>query len=230
MKTRFLFTLLSAVLCSVSVFAQDDFITVDWKELKSTVARNPQEVTDKVGIVLALDPDSSLPFEDMVVAFYGQSLLTNDREEPYVREMFELYSEKKYPEALAKAQEVLDINPLNIDALYASSTLLEQIPDSAAVTVTSVSSQDYLFRAFVLLCTISVTGDGSAEHPFCVTKVKDEYNFMRHYLDLWEYEGQSLVGFCDVFQLGESSKWYSADEIYFDAYRPLEITAERLGE
>ena len=74
-----------------------------------------------------------------------------------------------------------------------------------------------------------MTGLGNEEYPFCVTTVSDEYEFMRNYLELYEYEEQALIGSCDVFTLKETSEYYSDKKIYFDATRPLEILEKALG-
>lgn len=77
--------------------------------------------------------------------------------------------------------------------------------------------------------TIAYTGYGTKENPFYITKVSDEYAFMRYYLDLWEYGTQSLEGTCDVFELSETSKYYQEPKIYFDATLPLESIMKALG-
>jgi len=93
--------------------------------------------------------------------------------------------------------------------------------------VTEQDAKHYFNLTFRIYNTIAMTGDGSAEHPFCVTKVSDEYNFMRVYLNLWKYSSQALIGNCDVFTLEESSEYYLQPKIYFDVTRVLEIEMMR---
>ena len=75
-----------------------------------------------------------------------------------------------------------------------------------------------------IMNTIAVTGDGSEKHPFYVTKVSDEYNFMRYYLDIWGYKMQMITNEgCDMFQLKEKSKYYSQMELFFECTRVFEL-------
>ena len=53
---------------------------------------------------------------------------------------------------------------------------------------------------------------------------------MHNYLELYEFEKQTLVGHCDVFTLKETSEYYSDKELYFDATRPLEMLSQALGQ
>lgn len=71
--------------------------------------------------------------------------------------------------------------------------------------------------------TIAMTGDGSAKHPFYVTKVSDEYCFMRFFLDLWEYKMQAATSNCDVITLNKTSKYYDKSQIYFEITRVYEL-------
>ena len=50
---------------------------------------------------------------------------------------------------------------------------------------------------------------------------------MRYYLELWEYNGQKLIGTCDVFDLKETSKYYDDKEIWFDTSRSLKLLHEK---
>ena len=126
------------------------------------------------------------------------------------------------------AKKMLDINPLNLNALISScNNLIVMAKDSTQwKDVTMDDVQPYLNRAMRILNTIAVTGDGSSEHPFYVTKVSDEYCFMRYYLDLWDYKMQAATSCCDVITLDGSSEYYNKPEIYFEVTRVYEL--ERL--
>lgn len=110
-------------------------------------------------------------------------------------------------------------------AAYAIAGMLESGDESR----TRDEGQLFYNRGIRALGAIAWTGNGSEEHPFCVTKVSDEYCFMRYYLELWRYDAQRLVGTCDVFDLTEGSEYYTAPQIWFDASRPLEITSALFG-
>ena len=71
--------------------------------------------------------------------------------------------------------------------------------------------------------TIAMTGDGSHNAPFYVTKVSDEYCFMRYYLNLWKYKGQAATACCDIIALDESSSYYDQPTIHFEITRVYEL-------
>lgn len=225
-----LFLIVSAAFMSITVsFAQRPIIPVDWDEIKAAVRENPQKVSELVQSLAAVQLDTALTYEDRILAFYGQSLISQDREAPLVDDLFKYYKEREFNEVLAKAEEILQINPLNIDALNIAYVSIMAMRKSGDESHSLEEGQTYYNRSMRLYNTIAKTGYGSAEYPFYVTKVSDEYNFMRHYLDLWEYNTQYLTeDCCDVFELGESSKYYDEPKIFFEASRPLEITLEKL--
>ena len=78
----------------------------------------------------------------------------------------------------------------------------------------------------MILNTIAMTGDGSKIHPFAVTCVADEYNFVRYYLKIFKIKGQSLSVKTDCLSLGDSSDFYKAENVYFDITMCLEIEKE----
>ena len=177
----------------------------------------------------APERDTTLTVQEKIVAFFGQSLLTNDSEEPKVFDMNEAYRAGRYAEALALAEEVLAINPVHAEALFKAAYAIAGMLESGDESRTRDEGQLFYNRGIRAQGAIAWTGNGSEEHPFCVTKVSDEYCFMRYYLELWRYDAQRLVGTCDVFDLTESSEYYTAPQIWFDASRPLEITSALFG-
>ncbi|MBQ6188279.1 MAG: DUF4919 domain-containing protein [Prevotella sp.] len=215
---------------TLCVYSQSgrQLIPVEWKAIKREVKKNPEKVKDLVARLAAPKIDTTLTFSDRILAFYGQSFLTNDGEEGFVLDMDKLSKEGKYDECLEAADKVLDKNPLNLDALIMKgNVLLVMSKDSVRwPDVTQDDAMPYFNRAMRIFNTIATTGDGSEKHPFYVTKVSDEYNFMRYYLDLWEYEGQYVTGHCDAIKLKEKSLYYDQPEIYFDVTRVFEL--ERL--
>ena len=219
-----------AVLFScLAAFGQREIITVDWDNIKEIVAKKPDEVRELVKRLSAPTLDATLTYEDRIIAFYGQSLLSSDKERDLVYDASKLFSKGDFMNALAKAKEALAINPLNIQALDRAGRSIYELIDAGDKSYTKDDGKQYFNRAMRLFNTIAMTGDGSKDHPFCVTSVADEYEFMHNYLELYEFESQSLVGNCDVFILSETSKYYSNKELYFDATRPLEILSQALG-
>ena len=220
----------AAVLFScLAAFGQREIITVDWDVVKGIVSEKPDEVKELVRRLSAPTLDASLTYEDRIIAFYGQSLLSNGSERALVDDAAKLFSQGDYVNALAKAKEALAINPLNIRALDRAGNSIYELIDAGDTSYTKDDGKQFFNRAMRLFNTIAMTGLGNKEYPFCVTSVADEYEFMHNYLELYEFEKQTLVGHCDVFTLNETSEYYSDKELYFDATRPLEMLSQALG-
>lgn len=220
----------AAVLFScLAAFGQREIISMDWDVVKDIVREDPDGVRELVSRLSAPTLDTTLTYNDRIIAFYGQSLLSEGREAALVDDMSKLFSKEDYANALIKAREALAVNPLNLRALDRAGMCIALLIESG-----DTSSKDeaklYFNRAMRIYNTIAMTGLGDEEYPFCVTSVADEYEFMRNYLELYEYESQALVGVCDVFTLKETSEYYSDEKIYFDATRPLEMLAKALGQ
>lgn len=203
---------------------------MDWDVVKDIVKEAPDDVKQLVSRLSAPTIDTTLTYSDRIIAFYGQSLISNGSEDALVDEVLRLFSDKKYADALVKAREALAINPLNLVALDRAGTSIALMIESGDPSYSKDEAKQYFNRAMRIYNTIAMTGLGNEEYPFCVTTVSDEYEFMRNYLDLYEYEEQALIGFCDVFTLKETSEYYSDKKIYFDATRPLEMLAKALGQ
>lgn len=229
MRTKTLLLSLLLLFCGFAAHAQQEIFPVDWKEIRSIVKKDPERVRELVRRLSAPERDTTLTVQEKIVAFFGQSLLTNDSEEPKVHDMYEAYRAGRYAEALALAEEVLAINPVHAEALFMAAYAIAGMLESGDESRTRDEGQLFYNRGIRALGAIAWTGNGSEEHPFCVTKVSDEYCFMRYYLELRRYDAQRLVGTCDVFDLTEGSEYYTAPQIWFDASRPLEITSALFG-
>ena len=137
-------------------------------------------------------------------------------------------NEGKFDVAATLADKVLASNPLNTNAIvskiYHFRKLSTTEPDKSWML--SDSLKVYSVRLSRILDTIFMTGDGSKEHPFSVTTVGDEYNFLYFFLGLLEVNSQMLIDKCDRLVLGKTNDVYSSPEIYFDITRVLEIERE----
>lgn len=230
MKTKFFIITLLTLLSGTIAYAQREILPVDWKELKKVVRDEPGLVKSLVKRLTATKLDSALTYNDRIIAFYGQALLSNNEEDTIVSDMTKLYNNGQFDESFEKAQEAIQINPLNIQALYISAMAISEMNDKGDNSHTIAEGQIFYNIVMRIFNTIAYTGYGTKEHPFYITKISDEYAFMRYYLDLWEYGTQSLEGMCDVFELSETSKYYQETKIYFDATLPLEPIMKALGE
>lgn len=218
-----------ALLCSLCATAQYQIHPVDWKELKTLVKEEPERVRELVRRISTPQRDTTLTYPDQIIAYFGQSLLTNDSEESLVHAMDQAYSEENYAEALAQAEKVLAVNPVNIKALIRVAYAIANMREAGDESHAHEEGQGYYSRAIRLLDTIAATGYGSEEHPFHVTKIADEYLFMGHYLELDAFGSQSLIDCCNVFELGKGNRLYPDSVIYFDATRVLELEAAMFG-
>ena len=227
MRKLFAFVLL---LLSLAVSAQTDktFMSVNWDKIKAEVNANPQHVQQLVDILINVDADTTLTAEDKILAVYGRTYLNNGRDLLMEFDMSKARNEGKFDKAAAIADKVLASNPLNTNAIvskiYHFRKLSTTEPDKSWML--SDSLKVYSVRLSRILDTIFMTGDGSKEHPFSVTTVGDEYNFLYFFLGLLEVNSQMLIDKCDRLVLGKTNDVYSSPEIYFDITRVLEIERE----
>lgn len=211
---------------SSNIVAQErELLPVDWNLIRKEVKENPQHVKDLVERLSAPKLDTTLTYQDKILAFYGQSFLSNDKEDAMRKDMDKQEEQGQYKKCIATAKKMLDINPLNLDALNTAGRVLYAMAEDSTRYdgVTEKDAKTYLRRAMRIFNTIAMTGDGSPNHPFYVTKVSDEYCFMRYYLDLWKYKGQLTTANCDVISLDETSKYYNEPTIYFEITRVYEL-------
>lgn len=218
---KLLFLVLAIATVSIC-YAQREVFPVSWDSVTVIVNHNPDSVASLVKRMSATTLDTSLTYEERRLAFYGQSLLTKDEEDIHSSDLSKLFKAAKYEESLSKAEEMLAINPLCLEALVSAEYSVLKMVKAGSNKWKMDDAAVYYNRAMRIYNTIATTGDGSAEHPFYVTKVADEYNFMRYYLDLWAYASQALVGMCDKFTLKEGSQYYDDSTIYFEASRPIQ--------
>lgn len=226
-KMKQLIAFVCMLLCAANLAAQErEMIPVDWQHIRQEVNDNPQHVKDLVARLSAATLDTTLTKRERILAFYGQSFLTNDAEETLVMEMNKQARSGEHANRLATAKSILSINPLNLDALISAGIVLTEMAKDSTVQASGAPVEDakpYFRKAMRIFNTIAATGDGSEAHPFYVTKVSDEYNFMRYYLELWEYDTQSATACCDVFTLSKLSEYYIKPTIYFEITRVYEL-------
>ena len=200
-------------------------IPVDWKTIENEVKNHPEVVKALVDRMCLEKLDTTLTYKDRILAFYGQSYLSNDEEENDIWELYKLRNTNKTQKSISLAQKILEKNPLNMDAINTLyQTIRKELNSKSESTYTQRDLDLYANRMMRIMNTIAVTGDGSEKHPFYVTKVSDEYNFMRYYLDIWGYKMQMITNEgCDMFQLKEKSKYYSQMELFFECTRVFEL-------
>ena len=198
---------------------------VDWERVREAAEKKPQYIKELVSRLSANEIDTTMTWNERILAYYGQSFLTPNTELSEGVELDKLRNEKKYEECLAKAKDVLQTNPVSLKALYnAVISITMMLKDTTGHhEVSREEGQVYFHRMSRILNTIAKTGDGTEEKPFYVTAVSDEYIFMNFYLEIGDTGKQYMTDRFDVFELKETSKYYSNPKIYFDITRVLEI-------
>lgn len=203
-------------------------IPVNWKKVREVANNDPQRIKNLVSRLSANEIDTTMTWNERILAFYGQSFLTPQSEFSEGMKLDKLYNEKKYEECVVQARELLKKNPVSLKALSnAAFSINMLVKDSINYhDVDLKEGQNYYNRMFRIFNTIAITGKGSKELPFYVTAVSDEYVFMRYYLEIWQISSQTLEENCDVFELKESSRYYTQPQLYFEITRVLEIENE----
>ena len=222
--------LILLLVLSLHVLAQNKnhIIRVDWKAIEKTVKTRPDSVKALVARFVQPQIDTTLTLPERILAYYGQSYISNGSEALDVMQMEDSLKVKSAA-ALRLAEKALTKNPLNADALIGKASILlkrlETNPDDSAKVA---SEARYCLRIMMQIYdVIGSTGDGTAENPFSVTSVSDEYNFLHYYLEIWKVTGQALIMSgknkvaCEVLHLAEKSNYWDKPDIYFDVTRVL---------
>ncbi|MGM9802674.1 MAG: DUF4919 domain-containing protein [Muribaculaceae bacterium] len=224
--------ILSCLLVWACCLAEErQLFPINWEIIEKTVTENPDSVKKLALRMTDTSKKIDLTWDERRLAVYGQSILTENKDDALVVDANKAFSEGKYSEAITLAHKVLDVNPLNLKALNVVEYSIWKLMEAGdTITYTKAQAMEYSLRAFRIYNTIATTGDGSMQHPFYVTCVSDEYLFMRFYLNLWKYKGQKLVGMCDVFTLAEASEYYDSETIVFDTSRSLMLLMKAFKE
>ena len=221
----FVFAFFLLMPASIQAQGEREIIPVDWKEVQKVAEENPQQIKQLVARLSANEIDTTMTWKERILAYYGQSYLTPKTEIEAGLDLDKLLRENKYEECLAGAKELLKKNPVSLKALsnaiYATMYLLRDSTKQGVIS--RDEARAHYQRMHRILNTIAKTGDGTEEKPFYVTAVSDEYLFMRHYLEIQNRGKQYMTEKFDVFELEETSKYYSRPKLYFEITRVLEI-------
>ena len=83
---------LAVMFSCLAAFGQREIISMDWDVVKDIVREDPDDVRELVSRLSAPTLDTTLTYNDRIIAFYGQSLLSDGREAALVNDMSELFS------------------------------------------------------------------------------------------------------------------------------------------
>ena len=221
----FVFAFFLLMPASIQAQGEREIIPVDWKEVQKVAEENPQQIKQLVARLSANEIDTTMTWKERILAYYGQSYLTPKTEIEAGLDLDKLLRENKYEECLAGAKELLKKNPVSLKALsnaiYATMYLWRDSTKQGVIS--RDEARAHYQRMHRILNTIAKTGEGTEEKPFYVTAVSDEYLFMRHYLEIQNRGKQYMTEKFDVFELEETSKYYSRPKLYFEITRVLEI-------
>lgn len=221
----FVFAFFLLMPASIQAQGEREIIPVDWKEVQKVAEENPQQIKQLVSRLSANEIDTTMTWKERILAYYGQSYLTPKTEIEAGLDLDKLLRENKYEECLAGAKELLKKNPVSLKALsnaiYATMYLYRDSTKQGVIS--RDEARAHYQRMHRILNTIAKTGEGTEEKPFYVTAVSDEYLFMRHYLEIQNRGKQYMTEKFDVFELEETSKYYSRPKLYFEITRVLEI-------
>ena len=231
-KVLFVFALL--VLMPAISQAQTVRVTqpVDWEKVQKVAEKDPQRIKGLVARLSANEIDTTMTLNARILAYYGQSYLTPMTELNEGIKLDKLLKDGKYEECLSGAKDLLKKNPVSLkalsNALYAMMYMLQDSTNQYGVS--RDEARTYYIRMHRVLNTIGATGDGTQERPFYVTAVSDEYLFMRHNLEIGKTKMQYITEHYDVFELEETSEYYTRPKLFFDITRVLEIEKEMLNK
>ena len=215
------------LLVNLMIVAQTErpITPVDWDYIRTEVEHNPQRVKALVERMALLRMDSTMTSQDRILAFFGQSYISCGEEMNVCRDMKDSLRCRKMEVVSELADSILKVNPLSLDALIGKLSYYLDLDNNHPDRSWSVEEdvKKTLLRTELILNTIAMTGDGSKNHPFAVTCVADEYNFIRYYLQISNIKGQAFLGDIDRISLGESNEFYKEKNVYFDITRCLEL-------
>lgn len=200
-----------------------------WKNVRNEVKKHPELVKSYIDRLARMD--TTLTYEQSVLAFYGQTYLFQDQEEKMVSTMTKLFMQDSLEAAFDTAYHILSINPLHIRALITSALILYQADSTFSYRAGSDDVSYFFKRAFYLLHIIAQTGDGTASHPYFVTKLSDEYDFLSYYLGVKNVRSQSIDMKmpCDILSVDGIKGNSESTNIYFEITRVLELEKKALG-
>jgi hypothetical protein len=125
-------------------------------------------------------------------------------------DIVKLMNEKKYAEAEAICDSVLEKIPVSLNANYLKGLCIYLRDPGNEMAIIYRSHYEGLRDA------ILSSGDGkSCETAFKTIYIPDEYDIMYRYFDIEGHKGQSLQFPCDVFKI-KGTKKFKGSKIYFD--------------
>ena len=104
-KLKLTLILLSFLPLWMNAQEEKEILPVNWEEIKKEVKTNPKHVKELVARMSVEQQDTTLTYPEKILTFYGQSLLTKDKEEAQVAKMEKLAREGKLEQCLKKRKK-----------------------------------------------------------------------------------------------------------------------------
>ena len=212
--------------CTLIGTAQEhkSFDTSGWKRIKDLCASRPDSIRNLVKTLTSRAPKSPLTTEENLLAYIGQSYISQGKEEKILQEMFKALIKGNSDKAIASARQVLAINPISLPAIVLMGReACNMVGDSINTPINFDAEAYYRRIAKCILDAISSTGDGSISHPFVVTSEDDTRFFMHYQLRLKGVKRSEKTGHRLDFNLLCNSDRYNRATISFDITRVIEL-------
>ena len=214
------------IFCTLIGTAQEhkSFDTSGWKRIKDLCASRPDSIRNLVKTLTSRAPKSPLTTEKSLLAYIGQSYISQGKEEKILQEMFKALIKGNSDKAIASARQVLAINPISLPAIVFMGREARNMVGNGNNSPINVDPEAYYLRiATCVLDAISSTGDGTISHPFVVTSEEDARFFMHYQLRLKGEKRAKRTGNRLDFALSRANDCYNRSIISFDITRVIEL-------
>lgn len=222
MKTKFLFAAFAAILSSMCTLAQG---IVQWPyefldSIKGIVTENPDVYLKALEKFESLD--STLHGQEIAIVYYGYAYrpeYSAGYDVAEVDEVRKLLNNGDKEEAMKKVIEYRKTNPASLE-LIRYGIIASEDPNSPL-------AEDFRSKYSALLDCITSFGDGSAELPYKVVDIHDEYEILQFYLGADEIMSQALTeNGCDAMRFRINNTPFT---LYFDVSEILEYSNKLFG-
>ena len=221
-KTQIIKPFIFLLLLSNLSFSQDLFTKINMKHVEKEIGDKMSKFYYPHLIERFQSFDSTLTMEDYRMIYYGFAFNKNFSayEDHRTSDVKKLMESSKYLEAIKTCDSIIEKTPISLRANYLKGYCLFKLNNDDPL------SDKYRSRYRNLIKSIISTGDGlDCKTGFKALYVGDEYEVIYNYFEVEKFEGQALVGSCDVLNIEPTNK-FKAKSIYFDITEMLKKEAE----
>lgn len=228
MKKVYLLLVLALLPLALWAEPADSVCRVDWGSIARLAQTRPDSIRTLSERMARREPDTTLAMSDCVLAFYGQTYFPQfERLELLEAAVSDSLNKGRVDGAFRLADKAVKEWPLSLTANKCMAKIIYvMLQDPAYSARVTEGNLRYYFHMFSrLLKVIAATGDGSADRPYAVTSVADEYAFC----SLWLRAAVKMQVLLkekvprDRLMLQNIKGSYTRDYVDFDITRVLEI-------